>query len=259
MRSINLAGEGIADRRWSDKRKRAILASRIAATRSLVAAIGQATTRHASSSARRRGLSTGRAATRSSPRQRRPVTIFSRAFASNGSARPSSASTTSLASRIVRTGLVLHPEGGALAQMLLPFKLGVGGPIGSGRQYMPWIHRSDWIELVRWLIVDAAASGPFNGSAPEPVINAEFARSLGRALRRPAVLPMPAFALRAAVWRDGGAAADGSARRAGARRRDGVRVPVFASSRTRCAIFLGARSDSWQLPVRSQLTTASHW
>jgi hypothetical protein len=97
---------------------------------------------------------------------------------------------------IIRTGVVLHPEGGALSKMLLPFRLGVGGPQGSGRQFMPWIHREDWIGLVRWLISQSAARGAFNGTAPEPVTNKEFARRLGRALRRPAVLPVPALGLR---------------------------------------------------------------
>ena len=97
---------------------------------------------------------------------------------------------------IVRTGLALHPEGGALARMLLPFKLGAGGPLGAGTQYMPWIHRDDWVDLVRWLIAEPGARGAFNGTAPEPVTNAEFVRALGRALGRPAILPVPAFGLR---------------------------------------------------------------
>ena len=97
---------------------------------------------------------------------------------------------------IVRTGLVLHPEGGALAKMLPPFRLGGGGSIGSGRQWMPWIHRADWVDLVRWMMAEPHARGAFNGAAPDPVRNTEFARALGRALRRPAILPVPALALR---------------------------------------------------------------
>ena len=80
--------------------------------------------------------------------------------------------------------------------MLPPFKLGAGGPVGSGRQYWPWIHRADWIGLVRWTLQTAAASGPINATAPNPVTNKEFARALGRALHRPAFMPAPAFALR---------------------------------------------------------------
>jgi len=97
---------------------------------------------------------------------------------------------------LVRTGLALHPGGGALAQLLVPFRFGVGGPQGSGNQFMPWIHRDDWVDLVRWLISESAARGAFNATAPEPVTNREFARALGHALGRPALLPVPAFGLR---------------------------------------------------------------
>src|SRR5205814_7229787 len=95
----------------------------------------------------------------------------------------------------IRTGLVVEGDGGALRQMLLPFKFGAGGPVGSGRQYWPWIHRDDWIGLVRW-VMQAAVSGPLNATAPHPVTNADFARALGRAMHRPAFIPAPAFALR---------------------------------------------------------------
>jgi uncharacterized protein (TIGR01777 family) len=74
--------------------------------------------------------------------------------------------------------------------------VGAGGTVGTGRQYWPWIHRQDWIDLVRLAIRDSAVSGPLNATAPSPVTNAEFARALGRALRRPAFLPAPAFALK---------------------------------------------------------------
>jgi uncharacterized protein (TIGR01777 family) len=96
----------------------------------------------------------------------------------------------------LRTGLVLEKDGGALPQMLPPFWFGAGGPVGSGRQYWPWIHRADWVALVLWIINTPAVSGAVNATAPNPVTNAEFARSLGRALHRPAFMPAPAFALR---------------------------------------------------------------
>jgi uncharacterized protein (TIGR01777 family) len=96
----------------------------------------------------------------------------------------------------VRTGLVLARDGGALPKMLPPFRMGAGGPVGSGRQYWPWIHRQDWIDLVRFAIRHPAVTGPLNATAPAPVTNAEFAGALGRALRRPAFMPAPAFALR---------------------------------------------------------------
>jgi uncharacterized protein (TIGR01777 family) len=96
----------------------------------------------------------------------------------------------------LRTGVVLERDGGALPKMLPPFRIGAGGPVGSGRQYWPWIHRRDWLDLARFAIRTDALSGPVNATAPTPVRNADFARALGRALRRPALLPTPAFALR---------------------------------------------------------------
>ncbi len=95
-----------------------------------------------------------------------------------------------------RTGVVLHPSGGALAKMLLPFKLGLGGRFGSGLQWMPWIHLADQVGIILYSIDDEALSGPVNTSAPNPVTNREFVRSLARALHRPAILPVPAFALK---------------------------------------------------------------
>jgi hypothetical protein len=91
---------------------------------------------------------------------------------------------------------VLERDGGALPRMLPPFWFGAGGPVGSGQQYWPWIHRQDWIELVRFAMRTPAAGGALNATAPVPVTNAEFARTLGRVLRRPAVLPAPGFALK---------------------------------------------------------------
>jgi uncharacterized protein (TIGR01777 family) len=96
----------------------------------------------------------------------------------------------------VRTGLVLERDGGALPRMLPPFWFGAGGPVGSGTQYWPWIHRDDWIGLVRWAIANPAVSGAINATAPTPETNKAFASALGRALHRPALLPAPAFALR---------------------------------------------------------------
>ena len=100
---------------------------------------------------------------------------------------------------LMRTGIVLSRDGGALSRLLLPFRLGLGGPIGSGRQYMPWIHLHDHVDMIVAALTDGRFSGPVNVSAPAPVTNREFARALGRALRRPALIPLPAFALRLAL------------------------------------------------------------
>ena len=97
---------------------------------------------------------------------------------------------------IIRMGMVLSKEGGALPRLMLPFRLFAGGPLGSGRQPFSWIHIADGAEAIRFLIENQDASGPFNLSAPNPLTNAEFSRVLGRVLGRPAFVPTPAFALR---------------------------------------------------------------
>lgn len=106
--------------------------------------------------------------------------------------------TASPRTRVVclRTGLVLARDGGALPSLLPPFRFGVGGPLGSGRQYWPWIHRDDWVALVLLALQRDDLAGAMNATGPEPVTNREFSRALGRALRRPAMLPAPALALR---------------------------------------------------------------
>jgi uncharacterized protein len=192
---VNLAGAGIADTRWTDERKDLILTSRIAATRSLVTAIARA-------AAPPRVLVSASAVGYYGPRGEEIVTEATPAGADflakvcvDWEREADQASSVTRVA-IVRTGVALHTAGGALARMLLPFKLGAGGPLGAGVQYMPWIHRDDWVDLVRWLIAEPGARGAFNGTSPAPVTNAEFVRALGRALRRPAILPVPAFGLR---------------------------------------------------------------
>jgi uncharacterized protein (TIGR01777 family) len=96
----------------------------------------------------------------------------------------------------VRIGVVLDKAGGALAQLLTPFKFGGGGPVGSGRQWMSWIHHEDLVGLLLLALDKPEASGPINGTAPKPVTNKEFAQALGRALHRPAFMPMPGFMMR---------------------------------------------------------------
>jgi uncharacterized protein (TIGR01777 family) len=96
---------------------------------------------------------------------------------------------------VLRTAPVLDPEGGMLKQLLLPFKLGVGGPLAGGRQYMAWIHRDDEVGLILWALGDEAPVGPLNAAAPNPVTNREFSTSLGRVLGRPAFMPVPRFAV----------------------------------------------------------------
>jgi uncharacterized protein (TIGR01777 family) len=96
----------------------------------------------------------------------------------------------------IRTGLVLDARGGALGRMLPPFRMGAGGRLGDGRHWMSWIHAEDLAGMYRFAMENAAVYGPLNGVAPNPVINTDFTRALGAALHRPAILPMPGFALK---------------------------------------------------------------
>ena len=96
----------------------------------------------------------------------------------------------------IRIGVVLGPDGGALKEMLPPFRLGLGGPLGSGRQWMPWIHRDDLIGIILHVLEKNDIRGAVNGTAPHPVTNNEFTRTLGRVLHRPVILRIPAFVLR---------------------------------------------------------------
>jgi uncharacterized protein (TIGR01777 family) len=103
---------------------------------------------------------------------------------------------TELRVALTRTGVVLSSEGGALAKMLPFFRLGIGGPVAGGRQYVPWIHLDDVVGALLFCLDNAQATGPVNLAAPNPVTNTELSRALGRVLNRPAVLPVPAFALK---------------------------------------------------------------
>ena len=102
----------------------------------------------------------------------------------------------------VRIGIVLSPEGGALAQMLLPFKLGLGGPVGSGDQWMSWIALTDLVRILEHAIDTPEVSGPINAVAPQPVTNKQFTKALGRVLGRPTILPVPGFATKLLYGRE---------------------------------------------------------
>lgn len=196
---VNLAGDSIAEGRWTPAKKQRILQSRLEATRGLVAAVGRSVSPPGvflSGSAVGYYGSRGDEVVSESDA---PGKDFLASVCVQWEQEAERAATRDTRVVCVRTGLVLDPAGGALPKMLLPFRLGVGGPLGSGRQYMPWIHRQDWVDLVKLLLTASAASGAVNATSPSPVTNAQFARALGRVLRRPALLPAPAFALRLAM------------------------------------------------------------
>jgi uncharacterized protein (TIGR01777 family) len=195
---INLAGEPIAARRWTSARKRAILASRLEATSGVVAALRAA---GASGAVLLSGSAIGYYGTpgdepldEASPGGTDFLATVCREWEHE-------ALEASDLARVVllRTGLVLARGGGALQQLALPFHFFAGGPLGSGRQVMSWIHRDDWIAMVRWALATASVRGPLNITAPAPVTNREMASAIGRAMQRPSFMPAPAFALRLAL------------------------------------------------------------
>lgn len=192
---VNLAGESIGTKRWSETQKQKILDSRLLATRSLAAAIRE-------SAKPPRVLISGSAVGYYGDRGDETLTEISppgRDFLA-GVVRQWEAAADEVAHltrvALVRTGVILDRRGGALPRMLPPFKMFVGGPLGSGTQYMPWVHKDDWVRMVVWAISHEGARGPINVTAPNPVTNAEFSKALGHALKRPSLLPAPAFALR---------------------------------------------------------------
>jgi uncharacterized protein len=193
---INLAGESIGGRRWTPQRKAQIRDSRIVPTRSLVAAICAAATAPkvfiSGSGVGYYGASGDEPKTEDSPQG----DDFLANLCEDWEAEALRARRTATRVVLTRTGVVFERSGGALRQMMLPFRFFAGGPMGSGRQYISWIHRHDWIEMMRWVVETPEVSGPINVTSPGPVTNREFARALGHALRRPAFVPAPAFALK---------------------------------------------------------------
>jgi uncharacterized protein (TIGR01777 family) len=195
---INLAGESIGGRRWTPQYKALLRDSRILATRSLGAAIASAQKPPqvlvSASGIGYYGASGDERKTEDSPAGGDFLAHLCEDWE-----REAAKAAAGVRFAIVRTGVVLERNGGALPRMIRPFRFFVGGPFGSGRHYLSWVHRLDWIEMVRWIVQTPDASGPVNATAPHPVTSKQFARALGRALRRPALLPAPPFALKLAL------------------------------------------------------------
>ena len=190
---VHLAGAPIAVR-WTARRKREILESRVLGTRRIVEAIAkQQPTPRVLVCASAIGFYGDRGSeelTESSA----PGTDFLSDVVREWERAAQAAPVRSVQ---LRFGIVLSPRDGALAKMLPAFRLGVGGKLGSGTQWMSWIALHDIVRVIRFAIVSDALTGPVNAVAPQPVTNAEFTATLGRVLRRPAAIPIPAFALRA--------------------------------------------------------------
>ena len=194
---INLAGAPIADRPWTHKRKALLWSSRITLTETLLAWLEK---REQKPSLLISGSAVGwygdggerELSEASSP----VIDDFASQLCIAWEETAQRAEALGIRVVLIRTGLVLSAEGGFLSRLLLPFKLGLGGPIGNGRQWMPWIHINDQIALIDFLLHQKVASGPYNACAPKPVRNREFAKTLGSVLHRPAFMPMPALALK---------------------------------------------------------------
>jgi hypothetical protein len=193
---VNLAGESIAAGRWTEARKAQLRDSRILATRSLARFIAEAEQPPAALvSASAIGFY-GDRGSETLTEDAGPGGDFLAQLGTEWEKEALAAQGGRTRVVLLRTGIVLDPREGALAKMVTPFRLFAGGPFGSGRQYMSWIHRDDWVSLARWAVETPGVRGPLNLTAPDPVTNADFARALGRALHRPAVVPAPGFALK---------------------------------------------------------------
>lgn len=199
---IHLAGENVAQR-WSASAKRAIRESRVLGTRNLLQGLRDCTAR-TGPEGRPAVLVSASAVGYYGARGEEPLDEESPAgsdflaqvcVAWETEAR--AAAELGMRTVQVRIGVVLDREGGALAKMLPPFRLGLGGPVAGGRQYVSWVHPQDILGIVRTALLDERWSGPVNATAPEPVTNRGLSEALGHALSRPAVLPVPAIALRA--------------------------------------------------------------
>ncbi|WP_422734887.1 TIGR01777 family oxidoreductase [Micromonospora sp. WMMD558] len=198
---VNLAGAGVGDRRWNDEYRRIIRSSRVDTTTTLAITIAglPAADRPEvlvnSSAVGWYGNTGDRTVEEDSPAGEGFLADVCRVW--EAATRPAEDAGV----RVVRlrTGLPLHRDGGLLKPQLLPFRLGIAGRLGSGRQWLPWISMEDWLNAAAFTIARADLAGPVNAVGPAPVTNAEFTRELARQLHRPAIIPIPALALKVAL------------------------------------------------------------
>lgn len=193
---INLAGAPIADRPWTKARRTLLWDSRVRYTEQLVQGLAQR--RH-----KPKVLISGSAVgwygdggERLLAEDQPAGTDFASQLCVAWEDAASEASIHDIRVALVRTGLVLAPKGGFLARLLPLFRLGLGGPLGTGQQWMPWIHLQDQVALIDFILHHPEMAGPYNACAPHPVRNKDFCKTLGQVLHRPAVLSAPAWALR---------------------------------------------------------------
>jgi len=196
---VNLAGTGIGDRKWTDERKKAIVDSRVGGTRLLAEMMSKLDDGPkvflSGSAVGWYGYETGpEVLSEDAPRGKGFLADVVGAW--EAATAPAEAAGVRVV--LLRTGIVLSTAGGALAKQLFPFKLGLGGRLGSGQQYLPWISLADEVAGIRQCLTDQRLSGPVNLTAPKPVTNLEFTKTLGAILHRPTLVPIPTLPLRLA-------------------------------------------------------------
>lgn len=192
----NIAGDGFFPARWTEERKQRILSSRLHAGRAMVQAVEEAQQKPGvllqASAIGYYGVLDDRLVDESSP----AGSDFMARVCQEWEDSTRAVEAMGVRRVVLRTGVVLSMQGGAFTRLLMPFKFFAGGPMGSGQQYLSWIHIADQVAAMRFLIEQADAKGMYNLTAPKPVTNAAFARSLGKVMGRPSFLPVPGFALR---------------------------------------------------------------
>jgi uncharacterized protein (TIGR01777 family) len=199
---INLAGASIAGGRWTEKRKQLLRSSRVDTTRALVDAISRMSTRpRVLLSASAVGYY-GRRGDGILTEESGPGNDFLANLAAEWEAEARKAEALGIRVVLLRFGIVLAKQGGALPQMMLPFRFGAGGRLGSGQQWISWITIEDAIQIIQLALKNETVTGPLNVVAPQPVTNAEFTKSLAKAMHRPAIFPAPAIALRLALGQE---------------------------------------------------------
>lgn len=193
---INLAGEGIGDRRWTDSVKQQLRDSRLLTTASLVEYFKRANQKPAVFISGSAIGVYGLHGDEKLDEQASGDDSFSSKLCRDWEAQAAEAEALGIRCCYLRTGVVLGKNGGALSKMLPPFKMALGGPMGSGQQWMSWVHMDDLVNAIVYALETPSINGPINGTAPNPVTNKAFSKALGAALNRPALIPMPAFVLK---------------------------------------------------------------
>ena len=194
---VNLAGEAIVDKKWTSKQKHIICQSRWQITQDLVNKIQQAIKPpHSFISGSAIGFYGRQGSQPIDEDHQDTYDEFSHHVCKKWEAIAQTAETANTRVCLIRTGIVLATNGGALKKMLPPFKLGFGGPIASGKQFMSWIHINDMVAVLLAAIYKTELSGPINATAPMPVTNKEFSKTLSQVLNRPCLFNVPAFVLR---------------------------------------------------------------